>query len=964
MMKRQLGAALALALVLGAGFALRAPAMAAVTEDCAADFYAGTDADAIVGASIEADVYAEAGTYAKGDEPKPGEEPKKAQKNDRPRNYRDRLEGRNQKPAAPKPPEKPKYKKWKEVLEDATPQDGLFKIWTKRGDLYFELADSLLDVPYLGVLSLSKGMGGARILGGLPISHMVFDIHRVEDNVQVRRLNTRFRAEGDPELEKAIELSYGHSILVQLPIESEDEKEKKILVKMNDLFLSDVSDLGEILQAVLSKPARLDAKKAVYRKVKAFPENVEIEALLTYSPMDQRGLDLPSVPDTRYIELGVHYSLGKLPETPMKPRLADDRVGYFLTVHKDFTRDDKDDFFVHYVNRWRLEKKDPEAELSEPKEPIVYYVDHTVPKKYQRYVKEGIEMWQKAFEAAGFKNAIIAKDAPSAEEDPEYDPEDARYNTIRWIVSDDPAFGAIGPSRTDPRTGEILDADILIEQDVLAGFRSNYRRYAGPEAFLMEIDPILAHLADPETDPEAAKRVELDRMFESQCGAHFGVGFSQNFGFLQLALLSDGLMEAGMDVPEEYIAEAIRFVVCHEVGHTLGLRHNFKSSIAVPFDELNDRYAVSENGMTGSIMDYQPANVSRDRSRQGFYYTPSVGTYDRWAIEWGYTEIPGNKSPEKEAKALKEIAARATLKENAYGPDEDTYPAGAMDPHCAVWDLSDDPLAWAKERIDVCDDILMNGKLADRVVGDGGSYVPLRSAVETLLLQEYIAMSRAVKYVGGQYMERPHRGADGGILPMTPVPAAEQREALRFILDNAFAADAFALPPDLLNQLADNRVPDWQNPVFSFGRRFDFPLTDWVGAIHNALLTQLLHPMLMQRVIEAEYKTTDPYRLSELFSALTQAIWVDQMTPNGEGAVTQRNLQRIYLGKLIWMAVRPSGGLPHEAVALARLHLTRLQSRIGEATKRTGLSDETLAHLMESKARIDRALDARLESGY
>jgi hypothetical protein len=919
-----------------------------------------------------------ASAVARSDEPKTGEgdkkddadkdeekdENKKEARDKTGRSYRDKLDARGKKAPAPKPDKKPKYKKWKDVLDDATSQEGLFKVWTKREDVFFELGEEHLDKPYLAVLSLSKGMGTRYVLGGLPISNMMFDFHRVEDHVQVRMLNTLFRAEGDSELEKAIDLSYGNSIVVQLPIESENEKEKKILINMNDLFLSDVADLGYFLQIVLKKAARLDSKKAIYKKIKAYPQNVEIDALLTYSPLDRVGLSLPSVPDSRFIELGVQYSIRTLPEEPMKPRLADDRMGYFLTVHKDFTKEDQENFFVHYVNRWRLEKKDPDADVSEPKEPIVFYVDHTVPKKYVRYVKEGIEMWQKAFEEAGLRNAIIAKDAPTPEEDPEYDPEDARYNTIRWIVSDEPSFGAIGPSRKDPRTGEVLDADILIEQDVLAGFRSSYRRFAGPEAFLTDVDPLLEYLADPQTDPEAARRFELDRVLEQHCGRDFGVGFSHGFEFLQLALLADGLMKPGMSVPEEYIAEAIRFVVCHEVGHTLGLRHNFKSSTSTPLDKLHDRYVTGEIGLTGSIMDYQPPNVSRDRSRQGFYYTPSVGPWDRWAIRWGYSEIPGNKGPEKEAEVLESIAAEATAKEHAYGPDEDTYPAGAMDPLCAIWDLGDDPLAWAKERIGLCQDIFAGGKLEERVVGDGGNFVPLRYAVQTLLMQEYIAMSRAVKYVGGQYTARPHRGAEGGGLPMTPVPAAKQREALQFIIDNAFAPDAFALSPDLMNRLADNRVPDWQNPLWMFGRRIDFPLVAWVGAIHNALLIQLMNPMLLQRVVDAGYKADDSYDLSDLFSGLTQAIWYGNMTPAGRTAVMQRNLQRIYLDKLISMTVKPSGIVPHEAVALARLHLTRLQSRIDQASKQAGLGDEALAHLAESKARIDRALDARLESGY
>ncbi|UCH85068.1 MAG: zinc-dependent metalloprotease, partial [Candidatus Latescibacterota bacterium] len=889
---------------------------------------------------------------------------KEEKKRKRPPSYRDKLDSRSAPKAPPPKKAKPKYKKWKEVLKDAEAHEGLFKVHTKREDVFFEIREDQLDKPYLAIMSLSKGIGARFVLGGLPIGGSVmFDLHRVEDHVQIRQLNTRFRAPDDEALKNAIDLTFGNSILAQLPIESENEKEKVILVKMNKFFLSDISDVGYRLQYVLKKPVRLDAKKATFAKIKTFPENVELDARLTYSPADRRGLYLPSVPDNRFIEIGVHYSLHQLPEEPMKPRIVDDRVGYFVTAYKDFTRDDKESFFVHYTHRWRLEKKDPNADLSEPVEPIVFYVDNTVPAQYRRYVRDGIEMWQKAFERAGFRNAIIAKDAPTPEEDPEYDPEDARYNTIRWIVSDEPSFGAIGPSRVDPRTGEILDADILIEQNMLMGFRMSYRRFAGPSALEM-LDPTLQYLEDPESNPEMVEYIDEMRRTMGCCDSHFGIGFSSGFDFMELALLANGSMTPGMKVPEEFIGEALRFVTCHEVGHTLGLRHNFKSSVATPIDKLNDRYAVSEIGMTGSIMDYPSPNVSRDRTRQGFYYSPSVGTWDQWAIEWGYTQLAGDMSPEKENVALRKIADKASLRENTYATDEDTYPAGALDPLSAIWDLGDDPLAWATERLGVCEDILAKGDLEERVVGDGSNYVPLRYAAQTILMQEYLAVSRAIKFVGGQYTARPHKGDGSGDMPFTPVGLEKQREAMGFIIEKAFAPDAFALPPDMLNRLADNKSRDWQNQIWAYGRRFDFPMIGWVGAIHNALLRQLLQPMLLQRVSEAEYSADNPYKMSELFAGLTDAIWYQNMVPQGRTAMMQRNLQRIYLDHLIHMTVQPIMGTPHEAIALARLHLTRLETRLEAESNKQGLSDEAAAHLLESKDRIDRALDADLMSSF
>jgi hypothetical protein len=890
-----------------------------------------------------------------------GEEAKKSSKS---RSYRDKLDSRGTPRAKPEPKTKDKYKPWKEVTKDAELKEGLFNTYVKDEEVYFAVKEDQLDKPMAMFMSLSKGIGARFVLGGLPLAPtMMFDFHREKDHIQVRLLNTRFRAADDPALKESIDLTFGNSILFSLPIKSENKDDKELLVEVNTVFLSDISDMGFFLQMVLEKPVRMDAKKGFYRKVKVFPKNIEIEAVLTYSPGDRRGLDLPQVPDSRFIEIGVAYSIHELPEEPMKPRRADDRVGYFMTPYKDFSKDTYENFFVHNVNRWRLEKKDPTVRLSEPVEPITFYIDTTIPEEYRSYVAEGIEMWQKAFEAAGFKNAIIAKEVG---DDPEFDAEDARYHTIRWIVSDEPSFGAIGPSRTDPRTGEIIDADILIEQNMIASFRKTYRRYAGPEA-MADMDPMLRYLENPAENPEFAALMEIQRRTNNGVAmCNMVEGFKMNFDFGQIAMLMDGPTEGGdgMHVPEEYVGEAIKFVTCHEVGHTLGLRHNFKSSISTPFDKLNDRDTIEDIGLTGSIMDYPTANVSRDRANQGYYYSPSVGTWDLWAIKWGYTTYSGDLSPEDEARKLMKIAGEASDKEHAYGTDEDTYPAHAMEPDAMIWDLSDNPLAWAKERMGVCRDILSDGSLVERVVSEDENFVPLRSAVTTLIVQEYVAASRAVRYVGGQRTARPHRGDNSGQQAMMPVPASEQRDAMQFIAQNAFSPDAFAVDPAILNQLQDEKLWSWQNNPFSYGRRFDFPMANWVAAFQNAMIMQLLTPARLARMADAEYKQDDPYRVSEMFRTLTSTIWTDNMVPSGRTAAMQRNLQRIYLHHLVGMTVHPTPGTSWESIALARLQLTRLRGEIDKAHKKPGLSDEVNAHLAESLARIDRALDAKLQASF
>jgi hypothetical protein len=904
-------------------------------------------------------------TTTTGDDNDNGGEAEKPSHKGKPRYpYAKKLQAKSHK--APPPPEKkPKYKPWNKVLKDAESKEGLFKVWTKQENVWFELNEDQLDKPYLMISHFSQGIGAYMLFGGLRLDNMMFDLHRHEDHLQIRRLTDRFRAQGDEALQRAITLTFSPSIVASLPIESEKNDGKTILIKVNGYFLSDVVGLGMIMNAVFHQPVRMDAKKGYFHRIADYPENIEVDTRVTFSPSQPQRLNLPSVPDPRYIQLGVHYSIRKLPDEPMMPRIEDDRVGYFTTSFKDFNRTDKESWFVHYVNRWRLEKKDPDAELSEPVKPIIYYIDRTVPEEYVDYLIAGVEWWQKAFEAAGFKNAIIAKRAPTPEEDPEYAAEDARYSTIRWNTSDQGRYLAIGPSQVDPRTGEILNADVLIEHNMAHSFHNAYKRFAGPRDALMSVDPVLKDLWM--TDEENAAEVNWDEvpilrdLNRNNCDLMDAMQLEGNF--MRIAMLGREMLPPGSAMPNDFVGAALTYVTAHEVGHTLGLRHNFLSSGSTPFDKLNDKAVVKQIGMTGSVMDYAGANVAANRADQGYYYGVGVGTCDKWVIKWGYSKVEGD-TPEAQKKHLDEIASQSWKKQNLYGTDEDAYPAQALDPRINVWDLSDDPLAWAAERMTVCNDLLQNGKLEDRVVADGHNYVPLRSAVTTLYLQKYIASGMAVKYIGGQYTARPHKGQSNGETALLPVDAAVQQKALEFIVANTLKTDTWRLDPAMLNMLQDDKQWSWENNPFQNGRRFDFPMSLWIGAVQNAVLSRLMNPILQARVVEATYKVEKPFKLSQLYSALTREIWTKDAAPRGQYAGLQRNLQRIYLGRLISQVTTPNPFLPPDAIELSRLNLRRIRSSANTALQRQGLDDETNAHLMETVARIDRALNAQRITGF
>jgi hypothetical protein len=872
-------------------------------------------------------------------------------------------EPESQKPAATGMPpagggatDKP-FQDWNKLTKGAEVSKGYFNLYKKHENLYLELKPDQMNQPVLGIFSCARGIGSNFLLGGLPIGDKLIEFQRAGDHVLVIEQNTRFAANGDPAFAKAKDLSIGNSVLASLKIESEQDSTKAVLVDLAPFLVSDLTDIAEFMHGALGgKSVRFDKERSALGSIKVFPENAEIEALLTYSPNDRQGLDIPSVPDERFIPITVHYSFSKLPAVPMKPRLADDRVGYFLTAIKDFARDDQESFWVRYIHRWRLERKEPTqlaseggaSTLAEPVKPIVYYIDRTVPVAYRPYIKQGIERWQKAFEAAGFKNAIIAKDAP---DDPNWDPEDVRYSTIRWITSSEPSFGAIGPSRVDPRSGEILDADILMEASFVQSFRNIYRRYAGPEA-------IADGVMQTRSAWPAGFRPDL------ACDA-MGSAAADGGALLNIGLLVDGALPPGSPVPDEYLGQALIWATMHEVGHTLGLRHNFRSSTSTPYDKLEDKAWTSQHGLASSVMDYMTPNIALDRSKQGEYYTSTVGDEDVWAIRYGYA--PGSGAdPAADYKSVQPIADESTKPGHEYSTDEDTYPVDALDPRTNIFDLGNDPLRFAKDRTTYVAGLWKSGKLEDRILGPQGEYPVLRRAMDTLLGQYAVALGMAVKYVGGQYVSRNHRGQTDAKAPLIPVPAAKQREALDFLAQRAFAADAFTVAPTLLNDLVQDRWSHWGvQDGFSGSLRLDYNLNDRVLAIQDRLLTLLLSQPLLARLREAESRSPDAFRVSEHFDRLTKMLWGDVgATPAELKALdtpgTRREIQRAYVDKLAALVVGPASGVPDDARALARLQLTRIDARASKAlAATTPMGDYTRAHLTETRARIKRALDAQ-----
>ncbi len=864
--------------------------------------------------------------------------------------------------------EKGPFKPWDEVLKDTRAIQGFLTLHLKRDNtLYLEIRPDQVGKEFGMVMHYSRGIGDYNIHDGLYLddTHLM-RIERSGDHLYLVRVNPRFTADSASPMRASLDENVGHSIVAGFKIETEHSETKSVAVDVTSFFVSDYADVVRWIKLYYgNKSVSLDKGRSYVDRVRAFPRNVELDAALTFQASDFPVVGGEGVSDYRSIPLSIRYSLFALPDTPMQRRLADDRVGHFLDAQRDFSRDREEATFVRYITRWRLEKKDHAATVSEPVNPIVYYIDHSVPMEYRRYVREGIEAWNKAFEAAGYRNAVVARDAPN---DSTWSAEDIRYSTVRWTAAHRMGY-AIGPSQTDPRTGEILNADILVSWSFVQGWLYEWQELSGPDELVRRYREAIR--LQRELPTHMASRI---------CYAQFGM--QHQLGMQHAMLASLGIIDGGQPLPERYLGDAIRDLVMHEVGHTLGLRHNFKSSASTPNERLHDTTFTRQHGVTLSVMDYPPVNVAVDPKRQGHYWNPTVGDYDQWAIQYAYMPIYGHevggggsssgsstdrapvRTPEDELSVLRRLAARASEPLLAYGTDEDNWLGPfALDPQTSAWDLGSRPVDHARDRIAVIKRVQPN--LEQRLIADGEGYQRLRGALTGLIFDRFLALLPVTKTVGGIATSRAHKGDPNAPLPFTPVPAATQRAAVELLVDELFSERSFEIEASFLNKLAPARWAHWGLPFFTVP--LDYPIHGYVAVVQLALLDELISPPRLVRMIDNEVRVppgSGVYRMSDLLGTLTRAIWSElEETPAEARAIDsfRRNLQRGFIFEYARLLHPATIGVPEDARSVARYELGRLSERIGRVLEsRPSLDTMTLAHLSESKAQIDRLLEVSL----
>lgn len=888
---------------------------------------------------------------------------------------------------------------------------------------------------------------------------------RLDNRLLLIAPDTDNRSTGDAESKAGVKQIFTDRVILDVPILAMGPSGRPV-IDMKELLTTRARDMlsagggiGGFLGAGL---AAANPRLAALKSAKAFPENVEVS------------YEMPTA-GGRLQE--IHFSFSRIPDnTGYTPRVADQRIGYFTTVYRDLGKMNSDQKWVRYINRWHLEKADPKLKLSPPKEPIVFYIEHTTPVRYRRYVRDGLLRWNKAFEKVGISEAIQVyyQDAATGAH-MDKDPEDVRYNFVRWIAND--IGTAIGPSRVHPLTGQILDADIILTDGWIRGFAADYTDEL-PEismqgmssetiAWLAErpqFDPRV-RFADPAKRPGVIERLRQEAAAKEQMKADGRLGVT-GFGGIAMPTAADlardpakfeerlnvaarmctlangkGMdlamlrmhmdmigLELGADgqtgaiensrgesvsvldgIPEWFIGPLLVDLVAHEVGHTLGLRHNFKGSSIYTLAQINSPDVKGKKSFSGSVMDYVPVNInvpdakkleeylkqqkkddagdkkaedkkgdekkSEDKNPPattksdgsllgpdkpqdlGDYAQVDNGPYDYWAIEFGYTlDDP------------KKVLERVNEPELVYATDWDL---SGPDPLVRQYDFTANPADYANNLMDLAR--YHRSRLLDRFVKDGESWARARRGYGMTLIMQSRAANIMAKLIGGADLSYSKKGDPKGRDPIIPTSGEKQREAVKWVVDNIFQDNAWGLTPEMLTKFTTDRWGD-QGGMSELMQDPSFPVHDRIAALQISALVQIMNPTTIRRVYDNELRvpaTTDTLTIPELLDSVTKGIWSEiDKAPGQQFTARQpmisslrRNLQREHLEFLSFLT--NSGALLGEAskpiTNLSLAQLRGIQEKIKgivESKSAAGRLDPyTLTHLNEANKRIDAIIN-------
>ena len=747
--------------------------------------------------------------------------------------------------------------KYKQKIKNTDKIEGLFTLYRDKveGKLYLEITEEQLNKEYIHFSYIENGVTDAGFFRGNFRNSKVFKIQKYYNRIEFIQENTQYYFDEESALSRSSNANINNPVLVSEPILVSSKDSTKFLVDADKIFLTET--LQQIKRA--TRPGfrgfqigKLSKTKTKYHKLKNYPENTDIIVQYSYDNVLPKKSGSSAVADSRYVNVLVQHSLIEMPDNNFEPRFDDPRVGYFTTRVNDMTTAD----VINYrdlVHRWSLVKKNPELEISEPVEPLVYWIENTTPVALRDLIKEGVESWSLAFESAGFKNAVQVNVQP---DDAEWDAGDIRYNVLRWTSSPNPPFGGYGPSFVNPRTGQILGADIMLEWVYITKRIQQGELFENTALFLDEENPMDAHYCS------ASALMQSNNLF------------AQN---------AVDAMELSDASKETLIRESLRRLVLHEVGHTLGLNHNFKGSNLLTYDEILNKETTYEKGLCSTVMEYPSINFSLKPENQGLYYDTIPGPYDHWAIRFAYSEVDEN--------GLNAILNESTKPEHAFANDADDMrgTGKGMDPDAMIYDLTSEPVLYAVDRIKLVNTILPN--VLDKYRKEGASHQELLNSYYTLTGQYSTSLKIISRQIAGVRVNRAMVGQDTDAKPFTPVSLTAQKEAMDALSKYAFAPNAFekaeALYPYLQRQRRGFSTP--------YGGE-DPKIHERVLSIQRMVLGQLLNRNVLNRMVNTSLYGNE-YSLAAYFKDLNDAVF--KADKNKTVTSFRQNLQVEYVNRLI-----------------------------------------------------------------
>jgi len=821
-----------------------------------------------------------------------------------------------------------------EVIENCDTKEGLFPLHEDRktGKIYLQIATNQISTQdtqheFIHFSHTLDGVAGLGLFRGQFSTARVFTIRRHFEKIEFVAENSNFYFNPDSALKRAASANISDAILASVKVAAEDEDAGTFLVEAEGVFLK---EFFRQLKPGKKKDDKEDTFKlgdlskdrTRFIESKSFPDNTLFRVQYVFENLHPSNYGDEDVTDSRFVTIKVQHTFIEMPDNDYEPRFTDPRVGYFSTQVTDLTSKSSAPY-RDLVHRWHLKKKNPEAKLSPPVQPITWWIENTTPVELRDTIRDAVLAWNPAYEGAGFTGAIEVKIQP---DNADWDADDIRYHVLRWTSSPDPPFGGYGPSFVNPRTGQILGSDIMLEYI----FLTNRIRLSE-----------LVDLGHASESDQAEAGIPGEMRFLCQCRDHLHSNriAGQTILRAMMAARPDNRHFDNEEIElNRLVKEALTDLILHEVGHTIGLNHNFRASHLYDREAIQNLETTSKTGTIGSVMDYTPINLARDPAKQGHYFSVVPGPYDHWAVRFGYGD-------EKNREA---ILNESTKPEHAFANDADDMrkTGRGIDPRAMINDLTSEPILYASDQIAMVRETLP--KLETLFPVDGESYHELRTVFSTLMRNHARAGEVMSRFVGGVYIDRSMHAQDGGAAePFIPVPAEKQRLAMTHIRNDIFAPEAFTFSPTLIAKLQmERRGFDF----FDLDANEDPKVHQSVLAIQKDVLEQLLHKNTLARIIDSSLYG-NAYSLEEFMESLHASI----LTGDPAAGVNsfREALQIEYVERLIKVSgLEDASSSPKAASSQAMLLLEQLALD-------PGVPDSPPRHSRYLERRVKKALEHR-----